>query len=357
MGQRRPLGNAPRLFLRTAEFLWQEGHTAHETAEEAMAETQQMLRVYETFAREYLALPVLAGEKSEAERFPGAVQTLCIEAMVQDRKAIQAGTSHFLGQNFAKASGIKFQSREGREELAWTTSWGMSTRMIGTVIMPMRIDDGLVLPPRIAPTQIVILPITQNPKPATRSSPRRSNSPRKLRAQTAFGETISVEVDKRDIGGGTKSWEWIKKGVPIRVELGRADLEKGSVAVARRDRGRRTRRSWPMPTSLERPVSILEKSRPVCSPEPRPIGTRIPSGSTPRRRFYAFFTAKNASKPRSTAALRSPIGTASREVEETIKEDLKVTIRCIPFDGPEEDGRCILTGEPSKRRVVWAKSY
>src|SRR5882757_5483532 len=149
----------PRLFLRTAEFLWQEGHTAHETKEEAIAETQQMLRVYETFARDHLALPVFTGEKSESERFPGAVQTLCIEAMVQDRKAIQAGTSHFLGQNFSKASGIKFQSREGKEEPAWTTSWGVSTRLIGTVIMAHADDDGLVLPPRVAPAQIMILPI------------------------------------------------------------------------------------------------------------------------------------------------------------------------------------------------------
>src|SRR6187401_1464722 len=155
----------PHVFLRKTEFLWQEGHTVHETEAEAREETKRMLDVYETFVREFVALPVFTGEKSESERFPGAVQTLCIEAMVQDRKAIQAGTSHFLGQNFAKASGIKFQSREGKEELAWTTSWGVSTRMIGTVIMAHADDDGLVLPPRIAPTQIVILPIT--PKPET----------------------------------------------------------------------------------------------------------------------------------------------------------------------------------------------
>src|SRR5688572_5815435 len=208
----------PRLFLRTAEFLWQEGHTAHETAEEALAETQQMLRVYETFAREYLALPVYTGEKSEAERFPGAVQTLCIEAMVQDRKAIQAGTSHFLGQNFAKASEIKFVSRDNKQEYAWTTSWGVSTRLIGTVIMAHGDDDGVILPPRIAPTQVVIIPVT--PKPDTRDAVFAACDAlaAKLRAQSFSGEAIRVEIDKRDLGGGQKSWDWIKRGVPVRVE-------------------------------------------------------------------------------------------------------------------------------------------
>src|SRR4051794_8346873 len=187
----------PRLFLRTAEFLWQEGHTAHETAEEAHAETEQMLRVYETFARDYLALPVVTGEKSAGERFPGAVQTLCIEAMVQDRKAIQAGTSHFLGQNFAKASGIQFVSRENKQEYAWTTSWGVSTRLIGTVIMAHGDDDGVILPPRVAPAHVVILPVT--PKPDTRVAVLEAcdSLAAELRAQSYAGAPIRVEVDKR----------------------------------------------------------------------------------------------------------------------------------------------------------------
>src|SRR3954470_6071099 len=198
----------PRIFLRTTEFLWQEGHTVHETEAEARAETRQMLGVYETFVRDHLAIPVFSGEKSESERFPGAVQTLCIEAMVQDRKAIQAGTSHFLGQNFARASGIQFQSRSGTQEYGWTTSWGVSTRMIGTVIMAHGDDDGLVLPPRIAPTQIVILPIT--PKPDTRDAvfAAADQLASELRVQMAFGAPVTVEVDKRDLGGGVKSWEW-----------------------------------------------------------------------------------------------------------------------------------------------------
>src|SRR6478735_7334091 len=197
----------PRLFLRTAEFLWQEGHTAHETEAEAIEETNKMLGVYETFARDWLALPVYTGEKSAGERFPGALQTLCIEAMVQDRKAIQAGTSHFLGQNFAKASGIQFVSRENKQEFAWTTSWGVSTRLIGTVIMAHGDDDGLILPPRVAPAHVVILPVT--PKPDLRVAVLEAcdRLAAELRAQNYAGAPIRVEVDKRDVAGGTKNWE------------------------------------------------------------------------------------------------------------------------------------------------------
>src|SRR6266403_1401397 len=226
----------PRLFLRTTEFLWQEGHTVHETEVEARAETKQMLDVYERFVRDHLAIPVFSGEKSESERFPGAVQTLSIEAMVQDRKAIQAGTSHFLGQNFARASGIQFQDREGKQEFGWTTSWGMSTRMVGTLVMTHGDDDGLVLPPRIAPTQIVIIPVS--PKEETRSSVLEAcdQLAQKLRANRYVDLPIEVEVDRRDLGGGVKNWEWIKKGVPLRVEIGPRDIASGNAMVSRRDR-------------------------------------------------------------------------------------------------------------------------
>src|SRR3954471_8016213 len=225
----------PRLFLRTTEFLWQEGHTVHETEAEAREETRLILDVYETFVRDHLAIPVYSGEKSESERFPGAVQTLSIEAMAQDRKAIQAGTSHFLGQNFARASGIQFQTRDGKQEFGWTTSWGATTRLVGTLIMMHADDDGLVLPPRIAPTQIVILPIT--PKEETRAAvvEAADKLAAQLRGQSYAGAPIEVEVDTRDLGGGVKSWDWIKKGVPLRVELGPRDLESGNVAVNRRD--------------------------------------------------------------------------------------------------------------------------
>ena len=347
----------PRLFLRTAEFLWQEGHTAHETADQARHETNLILKIYETFAREYLAIPVVTGEKSESERFPGAVNTLCIEAMVQDRKAIQAGTSHFLGQNFAKASGIKFQSREGREELAWTTSWGVSTRLIGTLIMAHSDDDGLVLPPRIAPTQIVILPIS--PKPETRDAifAAADKLAGELQRQTAFGEDISVEVDQREIGGGTKSWEWIKKGVPLRVELGPRDLEKGSVAVARRDRGPKEKEFLPTADFIAQAGAILESIQANLLAKATAYRDANTVQIDTKEAFYDFFTAKNAEKPEIHGGFALAHWNGSRAVEDQIKNDLKVTIRCIPTDAAEEPGPCILTGEPSAQRVVWAKSY
>jgi prolyl-tRNA synthetase len=357
----------PRLFLRTAEFLWQEGHTAHETAAEAVAETQLMLGVYETFAREWLALPVFTGEKSESERFPGAVQTLCIEAMVQDRKAIQAGTSHFLGQNFAKASGIQFLGRNNTQEHAWTTSWGVSTRLIGTVIMAHADDDGAIMPPRVAPSHVVIIPVT--PKPETRDAVLAAveSLAKELRAQSYAGEPIRVEIDKRDIGGGTKTWEWVKRGVPIRVEIGPRDLEKGSVAVARRDRGPKEKEFVPTAEFVSKAAGILTGIQQTLLDRATAYRDANTVKIDTKEEFYAFFTAKNANKADSERSGdgRSEIHggfalahwNGSREVEEKIKEDLKVTIRCIPFDAPEEDGKCILTGEPSRRRVVWAKSY
>src|SRR5213083_3458062 len=226
----------PRLFLRTTEFLWQEGHTVHESEAEARAEAKLILELYERFVRDHLAIPVFTGEKSESERFPGAVQTLSIEAMVQDRKAIQAGTSHFLGQNFARASGIQFQNRGGKQEYGWTTSWGMSTRMVGTVVMAHGDDDGVVLPPRIAPTHIVILPITSKEETRGKVLETCDRLAAALRARKFLDDVaIEAEVDRRDLGGGVKNWEWIKKGVPVRVEIGPRDLETDSVAVSRRD--------------------------------------------------------------------------------------------------------------------------
>src|ERR1700741_3791989 len=249
---------SPRLFLRTTEFLWQEGHTVHETEAEARAETRQMLDVYETFVRDYLAIPVFIGEKSESERFPGAVQTLCIEAMGQDRKAIQSGTSHFLGQNFSRASGIQFQTRDGKQEYGWTTSWGMTTRMIGTLIMMHADDDGLVLPPRIAPTHTLIVPIT--PKEETRAAVLEAADKlaAQLRAARYCDAPIEVEVDRRDLGGGVKNWEWIKKGVPLRVELGPRDLESGTVAVSRRDHPVKSKEIFPIPQFVSRAAELLD---------------------------------------------------------------------------------------------------
>lgn len=346
-----------RLFLRTAEFLWQEGHTAHETAEEAIEETEKMLGVYATFAREHLAIPVYTGEKSESERFPGAVRTLCIEAMVQDRKAIQAGTSHFLGQNFAKGSGIKFQSREGREEYAWTTSWGVSTRLIGTLIMAHADDDGMVLPPRVAPTQIVILPVT--PKPETRDAVLEAAEAlaKALRGKRFHDERIEVEVDKRDLGGGVKNWEWIKKGVPVRIEIGPRDLAQGTVAVSRRDRGVKEKEFLPNDSVVEGIEALLQSIQDTLYARALEYRDTYTVKLDDKDEFYKFFTPKNANKPEIHGGFAFSHWCGSGKCEEQVKTDLKVTIRCIPSDSPEEDGACIACGSPSKRRVLWAKSY
>src|SRR5258706_2120923 len=224
-----------RLFLRTAEFLWQEGHTAHATREEAIEETMKMLGVYAEFAEQYMAMPVIQGEKTAGERFPGAVQTYCIEAMMQDCKALQSGTSHFLGQNFAKASDIKFQNEKEELVHAWTTSWGVSTRLVGGLIMTHADDDGMVCPPRLAPAHVVILPVVQKPEDRERVVTWCRALAKDLRALSYAGAPVRVVLDERDLRGGDKVWSWIKKGVPIRLEIGPRDIDKDSVFMGRRD--------------------------------------------------------------------------------------------------------------------------
>ncbi len=350
----------PRIFLRTTEFLWQEGHTVHETEAEAREETRRMLDVYETFARDYVAVPVFSGEKSESERFPGAVQTLTIEAMVQDRKAIQAGTSHFLGQNFSRASGIQFQTRDGKQEFGWTTSWGLSTRMVGTLIMAHADDDGLVLPPRLAPTHIVIIPIT--PKEETRAAVLAAvdKLAAELRAIYYHEARLEVEVDKRDLGGGVKSWEWIKKGVPMRVEIGPRDLESGSVAVSRRDQGVKAKEFLKSEELVRRVSGLLDSIQKNLLERATKFRDENTREINSKEEFYDFFTPKNSNKPEVHGGFALAHWNGAGAVEEQVKNDLKVTIRCIPFDQPAkppEAGKCIFTGEPSPRRVIWAKSY
>jgi prolyl-tRNA synthetase len=299
---------------------------------------------------------VIRGKKSESEKFPGAVDTLSIEAMVQDRKAIQAGTSHFLGQNFAKASGIQFQNREGKQEFGWTTSWGMTTRMVGTVVMMHSDDDGLVLPPRIAPTQIVILPIT--PKAETRAKVLEAcdTLALQLRGKNFANAPIEVEIDRRDLGGGVKNWDWIKKGVPIRVEIGPRDLETNSVAVSRRDQPVKSKESMSIQefaasgseTLMSIQQNLFDRAKKFQEENTRVIESK--------KEFYDFFTANDQNKPEIHGGFALAHWNGSREVEEQIKKDLKVTIRVVPFGDPEP-GKCIFTGEPSAKRVVWAKSY
>src|SRR6476469_6935936 len=348
----------PRLFLRTTEFLWQEGHTVHETEAEAREETQRMLGVYETFARDNCAIPVFAREKSESEKFPGTVQTMTLAEIVQDRKAIQAGTSHFLGQNFARASGIQFQNREGKQEFGWTTSWGMTTRMVGTVIMAHADDDGVILPPRIAPTQIVILPITTREETHANVLETCDRLAAELRARKFLDDVaIEAEVDRRDLGGGVKNWDWIKNAVPLRVEIGPRDLEQNSVTVSRRDQPVKNKESMLTDEFTARAPEILASIQDSLYARAKEFGDANTHVINSKKDFYDFFTAKNPSKPEIHGGFALAHWNGSREIEEQIKNDLKVTIRVIQLDDSSEPGQCIFTGEPSARRAVWAKSY
>jgi prolyl-tRNA synthetase len=349
-----------RLFLRTSEFLWQEGHTVHETAEEAIAEANQMLRVYQTFAEEFLALPVFAGEKTEGERFPGAISTLTVEAMMQDRKAVQAGTSHFLGQNFAKASNIRYLSREGSQEYAWTTSWGASTRLVGCVIMTHGDDDGVILPPRIAPSQVVILPVIQKPEHRSTILEAADNLASEIRNQRYANEPVTVEVDKRDLGGGVKNWDWIKRGVPIRIEIGPRDLEKGTVAIARRDRPIKEKAFRPVAEVVKAIPDILSEIQAGLYQRAKELRDKYTVRIDSKADFYDFFTPKNAERPEIHGGFAFAHWSGDPSVEAQIKDDLKVTVRCIPTDPAIKDetpGKCIFTGAPSPRRVLFGKAY
>ncbi len=350
----------PRLFLRTAEFLWQEGHTAHETAEEAMDETKLMHGVYEKFLTENLAIPVIAGEKTEAERFPGALNTFTVEAMVQDRKAIQAGTSHFLGQNFSKASNIDFEGKEGKREFAWTTSWGVSTRLIGTLLMAHADDDGMIIPPRIAATQIVIVPVVPKPEHEEAVFAACEDLADKLKAEKFHGESVSVEIDKRDLGGGIKKWEWVKKGVPIRIEIGPRDLEKGSVALSRRDQAPNEKAFLPTAEAVSGIVEILQSIQDTLLEQAVAFRDENTVAIDSMEEFRAFFTPKNSDNPEIHGGFALVHWAGTAEDEESLQKELKVTIRCIPNDEKlrgEAGGTCIFTGNAAEGRVVFAKSY
>lgn len=339
-----------RLFLRTTEFLWQEGHTAHATSKEAMEETLKMLDVYADFAINYMAMPVIKGEKTESERFPGADHTFCIEAMMQDKKALQAGTSHFLGQNFAKASNIKFLDSDGVEKFAWTTSWGSSTRLIGGLIMTHSDDDGLVLPPRIAPTHIVILPVLHKEESRNQVLEYCDKLKKELQNINFAGRSLEVEVDIRDIRGGDKMWQWIKRGVPMILEIGPRDIAEDSVFVSRRDKSTKEKTSQKRVEFLSTVAKQLQDmqdnlfNRALKFREDNTV--KIDS----KEEFYKFFENENS-------GFAFSHWNGKPEVEEQIKNDLKVTIRCIPLEDEKEQGKCVITGEPSKQRVYFAKSY
>tara|TARA_B110000438_G_scaffold291109_1_gene327647 strand:+ start:374 stop:1891 length:1518 start_codon:yes stop_codon:yes gene_type:complete len=344
-----------RLFLRTAEFLWQEGHTAHATREEALEETRKMLEVYADFAESSMAMPVLTGEKTEGERFPGAVSTYCIEAMMQDRKALQAGTSHFLGQNFAKASGIEFQTEEGGLEHAWTTSWGVSTRLVGGLVMTHSDDDGLVLPPKLAPAQIVILPVLNKEEFRTKILDYCVELKAALRGIIWNGRPLEVILDDRDLRGGDKMWGWVKKGVPIRLEVGPRDLADDKLFMARRDTGEKA--GIPRGEFLERVGGILDDMQSGLLERAKAHREAHSSVIDSEADFRAYFTPENANKPEIHGGFAYAHFNGDPVLEKRLSEELKVTIRCVPFEKDPQPGKCIFTGEPSAQRVVFAKSY
>jgi len=332
-----------RLFLRTAEFLWQEGHTAHATMQEAVAETKQMVNVYAKFAQEWMSMPVIIGTKSEAERFAGAVDTYCIEALMQDGKALQAGTSHFLGQNFAKAFDVKFTSKEGILDYVWATSWGVSTRLMGALVMAHSDDNGLVLPPKLAPTQVVFVPIYKTEEELERISEKVLELKRKLDSKG-----ISTLFDNRDnLKPGFKFAEYELKGFPVRIAIGPKDLEKGTVEIARRDT--LTKQF----VNQEDVADFVEKLLNDIQDNLFNKAINFRADNTTNVESYEEF--KKVLDEKGGFILAHWDGT--RETEETIKEETKATIRCIPIDGVQEMGKCMLSGKPSNQRVIFARAY
>ena len=331
-----------RLFLRTSEFLWQEGHTAHETSEEAVEETLTILDIYAKFAEEYMAMPVVKGVKSASERFPGAVDTYCIEALMQNGWALQAGTSHFLGQNFAKAFDCQFQNRENQLEYVWATSWGVSTRLIGGLIMTHSDDKGLVLPPKLAPTQVVIVPISK-----ADNRDMVNGEARKIEAELKE-KGVSVLVDDSDAHRpGWKFAEYEVQGVPIRIAIGGRDIENGVVEMARRDTSEKS--SIERAALAETVVSTLDNIQDSMLDRAK----KFRSESTKKVDSYDEF--KKLIKADSGFVLAHWDGTAESEAK--IKEETKATIRCIPVDQEEEEGVDLVSGAPSKGRVYFARAY
>ena len=349
----------PRLFLRTAEFLWQEGHTAHATREEAVEETLRMLEVYATFAERDLAMPVIKGPKPAGERFPGAVDTYSIEAMMQDGKALQAGTSHFLGQNFAKAQNIKFAGQSGAEEFCWTTSWGVSTRLIGAVIMTHSDDDGLVLPPRIAPTQVVLLPIARTDEERAAVLDACRAIERELAATSFAHEPVRSKIDARDIRGGDKVWQHVKQGVPVRVEIGPRDLAAGTVSVTRRDRGPKERESVPLGEFAKRVPALLEEIQQGLFERAKAFRAERSVTLSSQAELLDFFGQGDGEGKGKAARLAgfAHVHVADDPAVTALLDPLKVTVRCIPMEGADEPGTCVVTGQPVARRSVLARAY
>jgi len=331
-----------RLFLRTTEFLWQEGHTAHETEQEAQEETRQMLEIYAKFTEGWMAMPVIKGNKTESERFAGALDTLCIEAMMQDGKALQAGTSHFLGQNFARAFDVKFATKEGKQELVWATSWGVSTRLMGALVMTHSDDSGLVLPPKLAPIEVVIVPIYKGQEQMDEIVAKCKEIESELR-----GAGIRVKLDADDSKrSGWKFAEYELKGVPLRLAVGPRDLEKNSCELARRDT--RTKSFEPLEGIVENIKTLLDT---IQSDLFTSASERLTSNTVEVDDWDDFKKQVNNGQ----FVMAHWDGTS--ETEDLISQETKASIRCLPFDGDLTPGSCIKTGNPSSRRVLFAKAY
>ena len=343
-----------RMFLRTAEFLWQEGHTAHATEAEAREETQLMLDVYADFAENHMAVPVIKGEKSADERFPGAVTTLSIEAMMQDRKALQAGTSHFLGQNFSKAQDIKFQDQNGQEVYAWTTSWGVSTRLIGALIMTHADDDGLVLPPKIAPAHVVILPIYRKDEERAQVLEYCAKLKQELGDVTYGDRKVEVILDDRDLRGGEKTWQQIKRGVPLRLEIGPRDMANDAVFLGRRDKSPKDKSSVARADLVANVATILDEIQTNLFARALAYQKEHTREIDSLDEFRKFFESKDEKQISGGFAL-SPWCEDPQVV--TMLKEMKVTTRCIPLDQEPIEGTCIFTGKPTTRRAIFAKAY
>jgi prolyl-tRNA synthetase len=345
-----------RLFLRTTEFLWQEGHTAHATEDEAREETRRMLDVYADFAENTMAMPVIKGEKTADERFPGAVATYSIEALMQDRKALQAGTSHFLGQNFSRAQQIKFQDENGQENYAWTTSWGVSTRLVGALIMTHGDDDGLIVPPRLAPLHVIILPVLRGDDTSSDVLSYCDRLESELRAQQYNGFPLRVSIDRRDIRGGEKTWQYIKKGVPLRVEIGPRDVKSDHCFVGRRDQSPKEKKSVPRDEFVTTITAVLDQIQAHLYERALEARQTATAQIDKLDDLRNFFTPQQADGTEIHGGLAYCHFSEGEEMAAVLKE-LKVTLRCVPLDAEQEPGACIFSGKPSAGRAVFAKAY
>ena len=345
-----------RLFLRTSEFLWQEGHTVHETKKEAIDETKKIINLYKNFIEEYMAIPIFIGEKSENERFPGAISTLCVEAMMQDGKALQAGTSHFLGQNFSKASNIKYQNREGKNEYAWTTSWGVSTRLIGGMIMTHADDDGMIMPPRLSPKHLVIIPHIRDDENKDKIILYCEKIAKTLESCTYYKRNIEVIIDKRDMNIGEKSWNWIKKGIPLKLEIGLREIQNDHVFMTRRDTREEMNIKYDklfneIPIILDDiQISMFKKANNFCNKYSAKIDNYD--------EFRKFFSEKRTENPEVSGGFAWSHFCGDLEWEKKINDELGVSIRLLPLNKVlNETNKCIFSGKKSIGRVLFAKSY